>query len=421
MKENFNQDNHLDKELPAQENIEAPSISETEKFKKLKDGVYDKISHSSKKVIDKGRDLLKQILNVFNVQNKKEEEMALNKIEDEINQLSEETLNKVSLVSLENESGSDELLDLENREEELNTAELQEVAQIAYHEVKLHAKKLGIDIEDLPFENVAALSSESSATANYNTETDGIKSKKKSISVLIHEGLHFAAATDKRAGMNLAGERRLSKTGFHSYWDKEQIGKPDTDIFRSLNEAVTEKMAQEIFLNNKNSIIESMRMPLASIFWDKKDVINKQKQLELDNLEKNGNKKSSSTYEMIETKYSEKMPNNFGEEINEYMNNSVGYKSEIAIFDLILRKIALVKSKNEEIPLNLAEQLEWQDMQRAYLKGDTLYLKNVGKIIGMDSLKEFNELDIREVGQGIKTIDDYQKQVQAIYDHIKSA
>lgn len=449
LKENFNKNNFLDKEPAAQEKVDVSETSKSESSKieelnNLKKQIQNRIDLLSAEIIKKGQNLLKQIFGNSNPTEIKRGEETLAPITQEIKQLSEETLEKVDLISAETKpelahvdesadfDGPETLSSLEEKEQQLNKAELQAVARVAYNQIRQHANKLGIEIGDLSPEKISFLTEDSKAEAIYNTGSDSIKSKKKSVSDLIHEGLHFATATDNRAGSHLAGEKRLSKTGFHSYWDKKDINKPNTDILRSLNEAVTEKMAQEIFLSRGSQIEESTNRACWPIFMERKDVLNKQKQLELTDLEKSNkpsheNERESTDYNHdnfieIEKKYDQKIPKNFGKEQKELFENNRAYPSEIRILNKILEKMAIVRSKKEGVPVYRVrvENKEWEELQKAYLKGNTLYLKNIEKAVGPGFLREFDDLDRRSIIDGLQTEEEFDNQVSALLKRLEN-
>lgn len=59
-------------------------------------------------------------------------------------------------------------------------------------------------------------------------------------------------------------------------------------------------------------------------------------------------------------------------------------------------------------------------MQRAYLKGETIYLRRIEKIVGPNLLREFNDIDIRKVNNEEETRDDYQKKINDLIKRINS-
>jgi len=181
-------------------------------------------------------------------------------------------------------------------------------------------------------------------------------------------------------------------------------------------------MAQQIFSSRKGNIKDDLGMRIANIFWEKNDIIQQQKQLELENLNKKNEQANVNEISKINEKYDWKILNNFGEEQDEYLKESHSYSDEIKILDVILKKMAQHQLKEEEetteADIMQAEREEWQDLQRAYLKGNTLYLKKMAKVIGLDVLKRFGSLDRRRVISGKQTQEEFNLEVQDIYNNI---
>lgn len=411
IKENINENNFSNKESVNQENVEASRDLSFEKFNNLKKEIRDKIIFGSGEVIKKGSDLLKHVLNIFGPDKMKEGQELIEPVNEEINNLSEETLVKIESISAESETKSEDLLSLKKREEELNLAELRKASEIACSHINWRANRLGVEIETPSSEDIAFLSKDAKYLGTYNTYDDSIKCKNKSIATLIHESLHFVSAIDERSGQKLAGEKRLSKSGFCSVWDTGDNSY--VDIFRALNEAVTEKMAQEIYSFRKDKIENDLSMPLVCIFWERKDVIKQQKEIELNSLNQEGKKSSVEDIRSINDKYKNKLERNFLDEQKEYLEDDFAYVQEISILDAILEKTSKYNSEKNGIPIQLAKMYEWDDLQRAYLKGNTLYLKKIAQVVGLDILKEFSSLDRN------KTEEEFELQVQTILSHIR--
>ncbi len=411
IKENINENNFSNKESVNQENVEASRDLSFEKFNNLKKEIRDKIIFGSGEVIKKGSDLLKHVLNIFGPDKMKEGQELIEPVNEEINNLSEETLVKIESISAESETKSEDLLSLKKREEELNLAELRKASEIACSHINWRANRLGVEIETPSSEDIAFSSKDAKYLGTYNTYDDSIKCKNKSIATLIHESLHFVSAIDERSGQKLAGEKRLSKSGFCSVWDTGDNSY--VDIFRALNEAVTEKMAQEIYSFRKDKIENDLSMPLVCIFWERKDVIKQQKEIELNSLNQEGKKSSVEDIRSINDKYKNKLERNFLDEQKEYLEDDFAYVQEISILDAILEKTSKYNSEKNGIPIQLAKMYEWDDLQRAYLKGNTLYLKKIAQVVGLDILKEFSSLDRN------KTEEEFELQVQTILSHIR--
>jgi len=68
------------------------------------------------------------------------------------------------------------------------------------------------------------------------------------------------------------------------------------------------------------------------------------------------------------------------------------YNDEIEILNLFLEGIAIVKSKEEGLPIEDTKTAVWEEMQRAYLTGSIMYLRIIDNVFGEGTLRELNRL-----------------------------
>jgi hypothetical protein len=144
--------------------------------------------------------------------------------------------------------------------------QLLELGALAEDFIREYAQSLGVDspLTKRPIDvKWGADSEEALGTYDYTTNRTGIENTYpgRNFAVLLHEGLHHVASfKNSHAGesaqeKNIEPKRRVTKTGFASYWKTEAKEKTTfTGNLKNLNEAVTEKIAQELFTKTKDSL-----------------------------------------------------------------------------------------------------------------------------------------------------------------------
>jgi len=178
---------------------------------------------------------------------------------------------------------------------------------------------------------------------------DNLEGKKfKAFKVLLHEIIHYyslhSLAFLKEENNLVIKEYR---TGYVSHNPKED----EHEHFRGFNEAVTEKIMEEIIKKNKQYIIDEF------------------------NLEKT----------------------NFAHR----ENFDLGYKDEIKILDFIIQKLAEKQNKSpEEI---------WTKIKRGMFTGEMMHLRDIEKIFGPGSLRFLSAMSSYGSTNEINTEKIYQK------------
>ncbi|MFA6514301.1 MAG: hypothetical protein WCT50_03385 [Patescibacteria group bacterium] len=328
---------------------------------------------------------------------------------------------------------------LMQEKEILKYRELKVLAAVSYKKIKDHAASLGVEISGLPEEKIS-YTGDYLNSGVYNTDSDDIKVKSNSAKVIIHEELHFAGAVDNREGRKHMGENRLSKSGFGSVWKAKEGEAKNRDLLRSLNEAVTEKMAGEIFNNNKESIISDVIKADPEIAKLNDELVEKEKALALANLERYLPDKYKTfqenvfiqkfemeklSFEELAAEEKQKIESKFNSEMFDVRNQEMlreknGYNNEIRVLDAILEKLSQARTGQENISLDEARNKEWQDMQRAYLRGETIYLRRIEKIVGPNVLREFSAIDLKKVKREEETAESYQKKINDLIGRINN-
>lgn len=341
--------------------------------------------------------------------------------------------NIIELPGLKDEFSEHWSLEMEKKELELQ--ELKALAGVCYRKIGERASRLGLEVSGRPDEAISFKPEDDFSLGVYSTESDAIKVNRNSAKVIIHEELHFSGAVDKRSGRQNLGEKRLSKTGFHSLWAANETEGEKRDNLRSLNEAVTEKMAQEIFEENQKDIIPEL-MAVAPDLAERHDqVAEQEKQWRLANSEKNlkSDYAYSQEYDMDsqglsldEFASAEKdrigrscEALRFASQAQEIVQEKKSYVKEVEILEAILDRLGQARAGEDGLPFAEARQKEWDDMQRAYLKGETIYLRKLEKIIGPGILRQFNEIDVREAKVGEEEAEEYQKKVDGLIEKIR--
>lgn len=323
----------------------------------------------------------------------------------------------------------------ETEKKELEIKELKALAGVCYRKIGERASRLGLEISGRPDEAISFKPEDDFNLGTYSTESDSIKVDKSSAKVIIHEELHFSGAVDKRSGRQNLGEKRLSKTGFHSLWAANEMAGEKRDNFRSLNEAVTEKMAQEIFAESQKDIVHELMAAAPDLVERHDQAVEREKQWRLVNAEKNisSDYAYAQEYDMDSQGLSldefasaekERISRScetlkFANQAQEIVQEKKSYLKEVEILEAILDRLGQVRAGEDGLPLAEARQKEWDDMQRAYLKGETIYLRRLEKVIGPGILRQFNEIDIREAKTSEEAVEKYKEQVNALLKTIR--
>ncbi len=322
---------------------------------------------------------------------------------------------------------------------ELEKQELQEVGEIAYDFIREHCKALGVDVGAFSKDAIDWDEVNGNSKAHYSYKFNHIMTKSSSLHVLIHEEMHYAAsAKNSEAGKiaaeeGTAPEKRWSKTGFVSTWGKSEENAYSN--FRSLNEAVTEKMAREILGKNKDRFEEEYKKRnFKSIEQKKKfaqDYYDQQK------AEWDANSKDmyalyewANDGETYEDFYNSKLAD--FEKSFENTNDKIPfnpdvlkdvekvYENEINIFDAMLDKLARHRATTEQISESEAYTKEWTELQQAYLQGNTMALRRIDQVLGPGTLREFNEIDLKLAKTNDTAYEEYHKKIDALMAKLKS-
>ncbi|MCA9352764.1 hypothetical protein KC901_01125 [Patescibacteria group bacterium] len=70
------------------------------------------------------------------------------------------------------------------------------------------------------------------------------------------------------------------------------------------------------------------------------------------------------------------------------------YQEEILLLEMMLDGIAMSKSKNKD-DVSIEKEKIWQELQKAYFSGNTMFLRVFDKVYDDKILREFNELDFK--------------------------
>ncbi len=329
---------------------------------------------------------------------------------------------------------------LRQEKESLKLRELKTLAAVAYSKIRDHAASLGVEISGAPEDIITFKGRDSKNLGVYSTDSDDIKVESNSAKVIIHEELHFVGAVDNRSGEKNLGNNRISKTGFKSVWKSPEAEGKDKDLLRSLNEAVTEKMAREIFKQNKESIIDDVIKADPDIAQLNDKLAEQEKTLALADTERYLPDKyraytenvfiqeydmERQSFEDLAAEEKNKIESKFQADLFNARSQSIlkesdSYNSEIRVLDAMLDKLSQVRARQNDISLEVARNEEWRDMQKAYLKGETIYLRRIEKIVGPNFLREFNEVDVRKVKSEEESQEDYQKKINNLIERINA-
>lgn len=323
----------------------------------------------------------------------------------------------------------------------LKNRELKTLATVAYDKIKEHANSLGVEINASPQDKVRIKNDGSNYIGRYSFESDNIEVKSNSVKVIIHEELHFITAEDNRSEKKNMGDNRAAKTGFHSVWKSHETEGQNRDLLRSLNEAVTQKMTTEIFQKNKETIISDAIKIDPEIAQINDKLVEQEKALALADAQKDLPYKykqqqenvffqedpmNKESFEELAAKEQRLIESKFQAEIfnvrsKEILDDPEGYINEVRVLDAMLEKLAQSRAGQENISLDVARKDEWRDMQKAYLKGETIYLRRVEKIIAPGILREFNEINPGNIKKDEETTEEYKKKINNLIERINQA
>lgn len=344
----------------------------------------------------------------------------------------EEVLEKdgvVELVEFEKKY-QDKLEELEKKEEKNKLEELKTVASLANKYIKEYTEKIGVKSFEFSSENIDWLSFDKDFErfSGFYSDTDKkIKITKREsvplLEVVIHELVHFQTSIKNEENLGNIPSR-ISKVGFNSNWVfQKENSKEEKDIFRGLNEAITDKLAKEINMQKKDSLIMDIQSINPNLVKENKDNIEKIKDIRLekiDFMDKAGEKNwleyskndvyNLQDYEMnggfegLKKYYKDFILKDFEEKENfgigqRYVSGDrkTGYEEEIRALDIILDKLAYNSSQEKKISLEEARETEWKDLQKAFFEGNTLYLKKIDRVVGKGTLREFNKINRRNI------------------------
>lgn len=319
---------------------------------------------------------------------------------------------------------------LEELVEKNKLEELKTVASLANKYIKEHNDKLGIKSFDFSLDNIDWLVPDKDTRdifGRYFDRDQKIKIKKSVnvplLEVIIHEMIHFQSSIKNKED-NEQIPSRISKIGFHSDWvfTKESPEK-EKDIFRGLNESVTDKIAKEIYSQKKDSLISDIKNINSNLEKENKKAIEEIKNIRLekvDFMDKVGEKnwleynkddvynlqdyEMNGSYEGLKKYYKDFILKDFKEKkdltigqryVTEY--GKVGYDEEIRALDVILDKLAYDSFQEKNISLDEARENEWKELQKAFFDGNTLYLKKIDRVVGKGTLREFNKINRRNI------------------------
>ena len=321
------------------------------------------------------------------------------------------------------------------REQQLKLEELEKIAMISNEYIKEHANNLGVSVSDFPLGKIDWLSYSEKKAGVYYDETREIKVKNKAnLHVVVHELIHNATSIKNKPDTepkNIA--KRQRKVGFTSTWNSRKEGGEDRDLLRGLNEAVTDKIAGEIFYKKREFLVSDMQKKYPDITEKIQKLAEDKKNFELNeikNIEEAGEEAfrldennlflMESFEEFLESE-KKRVLENYEKNINHIPgqfytieDKGAGYKEEMAALDTILDKLAEKRSKDQGIDIDSAHTLEWEDLQKAFFQGNTLYLKRFEKVIGRGTLSLFNEINRKK----IKSYDELKAKVDELIEHV---
>lgn len=299
-------------------------------------------------------------------------------------------------------------------EKKLKFDELKEVAVIASKYIAEHAKSLGILTADFSPEKIDWMAYSKVLAGRYKDESKTIEVKHKAnLYIIIHEIIHYVTSIKNMPNNKLiTPENRLLKLGFHSGYGPKIKDEAERDILRGFNEAVTDKIAKEIFQEKKYFLVSDINEKYPETAEKLRKFSEDKKNFGLESLkylEEAGeeayrlNEKNlyfmGSFEEFIEEEKA-MILKNFQENFDYIPGQSyaaedkgTGYEKEIKMLDVILDKLANNRSKDKSININDARLTEWKNLQKAFFEGNTLYLRRIEKIIGSGTLRKLNKIN----------------------------
>ncbi len=290
--------------------------------------------------------------------------------------------------------------------DEIEQWQLEDTASVTHEYIQNHAKELGVSLSFFPPRGAAVGETYGNRAVYSPDENKILFSKDSEIHPphIIHEQLHYSSSVKNyrrpfgsiRGGSpqidpQAFGDKRDYKTGFNSYWNKPED--ESSHNFFALNEAVTEKMAREIYQNNRAKIKNDIQTRFPE---------------------------RSSQKSELATRMGRELPKNRMDRGLETEPEKV-YEKEIEILDAILEAVARKRVANDNAEFNEALSEEWQNLQRAYFDGNVLYLRRFEKMIGPNLLRKLNDIDpIAEYRDNPEETEKYQEQTRSILAYIKN-
>lgn len=371
----------------------------------------------------------------------KEREQLLSTFNEEVNSVPilKEKIDTISLDELEGDT-------MELKRASLELRQLREVNHIANDFMREYLEPLKINIPKINDKNINWNDIWGGPLASHSYENNSVRFSKfskiegaYSLHVIIHEQLHYLASA-KNSDMgkkalegSTAPVERISKTGFNSNWEEDN----KRSNLRALNEAVTEKMAYEIYNASKKKLIEEYENKYGHTILLKQELDKEQMESELtkwkdeapvayeweyeysmntdkETFENFYTKKEKSIKEKYEAIRERDLDKVFTEDIES------GYKQERQILDRLLIKLAEARSKENNIDLKEAHKKEWEDLQKAYLSGNTFYLRKIDKIVGEGTLRRFNDIDRKKIQSGEETQEQFNDKVKTFLSTLEN-
>ncbi|MFA5211088.1 MAG: hypothetical protein WC414_01115 [Patescibacteria group bacterium] len=353
--------------------------------------------------------------------NKKSEIKSENQIKKELAYLSEF-----------DEMFQEKMEELAQKEKEYSLQELRAVTFLANKYIKEHNEQLGVNSYDFPIENIMWMNNDnknknlfsSQTVGNYNDFEQKIEIKRFAdvprLEIIIHELIHFQSSAKNQK--NVADfSKRISRIGFNSFWlfpHREGEGKIK-NVLSGLDEAITEKISDEIYQQKKDFLLSDLQKDYSEIEKISDEISMQIKNLRLAKINlmnKVGEKvwleyvkedqdvlndyHKFGGFEGVKKYYYEYTVKDFSENKNNFVGNSylgdkkdkTSYFEEIKVLDFILDKLAQNSLKNKNISFEEVKKEEWQNLQKAFFAGNTLYLKKIESVLGRGFLREFDKI-----------------------------
>ena len=303
---------------------------------------------------------------------------------------------------------------LKERRESFRHQELQEVAQCAYEFIKDRATELGISVAELPMGSVLFSKERGDFLGWYSHEKNNVnfgENKNPSLTDVIHEELHFAASLkDLSSAKNENPDRVVYKSGFASSWKNTKEDEQVSKNLESFNEAVTDKLAQELSAKNRSKLSSVYTSRFHEAVLERNNLAEEERRENLSGEEGEAADmydllidESSSLDEfknernqVIENQYREKIDNPFGKTYLREDGRRT-YSDEVELLDTIIDSLAKKQVQEKKIAIEEARLEEWQYIQKAYFEGNTMALGRIDQLLGPGILQKFNEINRREV------------------------